>query len=95
MRSAEAIHHLQVIDASACGVLPGRAVVACPLHQVLELPPAAKQAEVQDLVHIVLLAVNLNQGRRELVLARERVVSCVLQQGDAVDGVDANGSREA
>ena len=50
--SVEAIDRLQVMDACACGVLLGRAVVACPFRQVLELPPAAEQAGVQDLVHI-------------------------------------------
>lgn len=74
----EAAESLQAIDAS--GVLPGRAVVFRPLHQALELFPAAEEARVQDVVHVLIFAVGLDWRGRWLALAGGRVVGSMLQQ---------------
>ena len=89
----EAVSGLQAVDTG--GILPGRAVVSCPLHQIVEFLPTAEEAGVQDIIHVVFIfAVDLDRGGRWLSLAGERVAGGVFQQGHMEYLVDSHGAGE-
>ena len=90
----ESVDGLEPLDAR--GVLPGWVVVSDPPDQILQLPPAAKNAGVQDLGHVVLLlAIDYHRGWRVGPLSRKRVIGGMLQQGHVEYRVDAHGPWEA
>ena len=90
----KSVDGLKPLDAR--GVLPGWAVISDPPDQILQLPPAAKNAGVQDLGHVVLLlAIDYHWGWRVGPLSWERIIGGMLQQGYMEYRVDAHGLREA
>ena len=89
----EAVYGLQAVDIGRA--LPGWPVVPCPLHQVLELLPAAEDSGIEDTVDVVLvLTVDDNWGGWRLALAREGVLCRMLQERHVKDRVDLHGGRQ-
>ena len=89
----KSVDGLKPLDAH--GVLSGWAVVSDPPDQILQLPPAAKNAGVQNLGHMVLLlAIDYHRGWRVGPLSWKRIISGMLQQGYVEYRMDAHGLRE-
>ena len=88
----EPVYGLQAIHVLRS--FPHQAIVPRPLHKVLELSLLAVAPGVQHLLHVIpLLAIHIHWRRRPDPLARERVISGMLQERDMEHQVDPEGIR--